>query len=91
MSEIYKYPLLLCEVQTIKLPINAKILVPAQLQHGEVCIWARVGTSLPRKETIVRIYRTGVEIDSSLNLKYCGTTRKYVECVEMTFHIFIEQ
>lgn len=43
MKTIYKYPLQLCDEQTIAMPKNASIL-SAQWVRGEICIYAVVDT-----------------------------------------------
>lgn len=55
---IYKYPLEVTDVQTIRLPRHSEILT-VQLQHGEPCLWAIVRPELPLEDRIIEIYGTG--------------------------------
>lgn len=87
MKKIYKYPLLIENKQAVSMPIGAEILT-VQLQNGIPCIWALVDTSSPLSDVSVRVYLTGVEVDQSPNLKYCGTFQMIGG--GFVFHVFID-
>jgi len=59
MRTIHKYPLLVTEEQGLDLPIG-HVLLTAQVQRGDVCIWAEVDdTETLRTAIKVKIVGTG--------------------------------
>ena len=60
MKTIYKYPLQLLDTQEVKLP---KWCTPlsAQMQNGEIVMWALVDTAEPLVSAMVTIIGTGDE------------------------------
>jgi hypothetical protein len=59
MNTVYKYPLELAELQSIKLPYRAEVLKVAHDAGGQLCIWAQVDTTLPTVSTLITISGTG--------------------------------
>lgn len=55
---IYKYPLPLTDVATIEMPQGAYVL-SAQVQRGDLFIWAMVNPDNPREKRHFRIAGTG--------------------------------
>ena len=73
--------------QVVSMPINAEILT-VQIQNGVPCIWALVDTSSPLSDVSVRVYPTGGEVDTSPNLKNCGTFQMIGG--GLVFHVFVD-
>ena len=57
-SRIWKFPLEVVDTQIVRMPINA-IILDAQMQHGELCMWALVNADIPLGERRINIYGTG--------------------------------
>lgn len=86
MKTIYKYPIKVTDEQTLKLPVNAKILT-VQTQNDTPCIWALVDTSEAQTENVdIRVYGTGHTINDSDNLDYIGTFQMHGG--SLVFHVF---
>lgn len=88
MKTIYKYSILVEDKQIVSMPVNAEILT-VQTQCNAPYIWALVDDSLPLSDMLIRIYPTGVEIDQSLRLRYCGTFQMLGG--NLVFHVFIDK
>lgn len=58
MQKIYKYPLPICDLHTIALPVGAKIL-SVGVQAETPCIWALVDVSAKVEPRHFRLYGTG--------------------------------
>jgi len=88
---IYKYPLVIQDVQTIKLPANAEILsVQSQIintfRDRELFLWAMVNPQLDtEQERTIHIIGTGNSMPNKV-LKYLGTTQMNT----FVWHIFEE-
>lgn len=66
------------------MPEGAQIL-SAQIQNGEVCLWALVDTEKPLKNKEIRIYGTGHPYEyTDQDAKYIGT----VQLKSFVWHIF---
>jgi len=74
MKKIFKFPLEIDDVQPVVIPQAAKIL-SVQMQHGELCLWAEVQTSLRHETRYIEIIGTGHEIDESHRREYIGTVQ----------------
>ena len=72
MKKIYKYPIEIIDIQTIKLPKGA-IMLTAQLQHGKPYVDPN---EIEAEDVTLRVYGTGQEIDDSLDLTYVGTIQE---------------
>lgn len=71
MRTIYKYPLKFwAEPQIVTMPMGAEI-VHVELQHGDITLWALLGTSMPAVVRKFAIRGTGHPIDEGM--KYVGT------------------
>lgn len=85
MKKVFKYPLSIVDLQTVTLPIGAKILC-IKLQNEEPCLWALVDPSLDEKETVnIRCAGTGHPIDEEIE--------EYIDTVilmngRLVFHFF---
>jgi len=62
MKTIYKYPLVITDLQTIQLPISAVILT-AKEQNGILQLWAEVETDNELEERIIEIFGSGNPIE----------------------------
>ena len=85
MKRIYKYPLETTDVQTVSMPIGAKILT-VQTQNEKPCIWASVNPEAPTEKRNIEIYGTGHEIHNEADLTYIGTYQMLDG--ELIFHAF---
>jgi hypothetical protein len=85
MKSIYKYPITVTDQQTVSMPAGAEILT-AQVQRGQVCLWARVD---PQKDDVrtqrnIRVAGTGHSVGP--DWKYIGTV--HLMGGDLVFHIF---
>lgn len=77
MKKIYKYPIKVVDIQTVKLPKGA-IILTTQLQEEKPYIWAYVDPNeIEAEDVTLRVYGTGQEIDDSLDLTYIGTIQEF--------------
>ena len=84
MKTIYKYKLLLDDVQTVEMPVGANIL-SAQMQNGELCLWAEVDDEKPTEYRSIWIYGTGHLMDDAL-VRYIST----VQDRSFVWHVYEE-
>lgn len=88
MKKIYKYPIKVVDIQTVKLPKGA-IILTTQLQEEKPCIWAYVDPNeIEAEDVTLRVYGTGQEINDSLDLTYIGTIQEFEE--RLVWHVFKE-
>jgi len=85
MKRIYKYPLETTDVQTVSMPIGAKILT-VQTQNDKPCIWALVNPEAPTEKRNIEIYGNGHEIHNEADLTYIGTYQMLDG--ELILHVF---
>lgn len=87
MKVIYKYPLMVADVQEIMLPEHGDFL-DVQCQHDKICMWAVVDTDEPLAKRTVYIVPTGGEFKLPAGVLYLGT----VQMLRGTFvwHVFME-
>lgn len=71
---IYKYPLMLRDMQIVTMPLNAKILT-VQFQHGDLCLWALVEPNNGVKRRVIEIFSTGNPINKA-ERNYIGTVQQ---------------
>lgn len=84
MKTIWKYPLQVTDLQTLEIPQGAQIL-SAQIQSGQLTLWALVDTSNPCEKVKIEVVGTGNPIDDSFS------DRKYISTVQMgpfVWHVF---
>lgn len=65
-SIIWKYPLRIDDVQTLKVPVDA-VPLAVKVQYGVPHIWVRCSPGLPQTEQDIRIYGTGNPIPDEAN------------------------
>lgn len=87
MKIIYKFPVKIEDLQTLKMPTGAQILC-VQMQGQEPFIWALIDTQNIDKEYIFELYGTGHEIHYDM-----GTERKYIGTFQthggqLVYHLF---
>lgn len=86
MKKIYKYPIKVVDIQTVKLPKGA-IILTTQLQDEKPYIWAYVDPNeIEAEDVTLRVYGTGQEINDSLDLTYIGTIQEYEG--RLVWHVF---
>lgn len=81
MKTIHKYQL---TDNVIKMRLDAQVLT-AQIQRGEICLWAMVNDEAPMEEREFRIIGTGHPVNESWRLIYIGTVQTSDGLV---FHVF---
>lgn len=82
--KILKFPLDLCDHQTIEMPINAQILT-VQIQHDKLCIWALCDETKDTIPIVISLYGTGNPIKEQPG-QYIGTVQMYNGTI--VFHAF---
>lgn len=86
MKIIWKFPIELTDEQRIEIPAGSKIL-SAQVQNGQICIWAIVDDSEVETEyRPVAIVGTGNKL-WCFDWEFVGT----VQQGDFVWHIFIKQ
>lgn len=73
MNAIWKYPLGIADVQTVKMPAHAKILC-AQMQGGDICLWAVVNPEAELTPRNIEVFETGNQMDDG-GREYIGTVQ----------------
>ena len=83
---VWKFPLVVDDVQIIEMPANAEILC-VQMQGDVPCLWARVESSRPTEPRKILIAGTGHEREDLWGLAhYIGTFQVYGG--KLVFHVF---
>ncbi|HSE44881.1 MAG TPA: hypothetical protein VLA89_06090, partial [Gemmatimonadales bacterium] len=72
MKTVWKYPIKIHDEQLVEMPGNAHILC-AQVQHGQVCLWALVNPEMPPESRKILITGTGHEREDLDFAQYIGT------------------
>lgn len=85
--KIFKYPILVTDVQSLEMPAGAKVLSIAE-QHERVCIWALVDPSAPIVLRRLVIHGTGHQADDIVGMQFVGTFISHGGT--LVFHAFIE-
>jgi hypothetical protein len=76
MNKIWKYKLATTDIQTIKMPLNPRILT-VQGQYGEPCLWALVDPDAKMVPITIVIHGTGHPVPEPLSLVYVGSYQLY--------------
>lgn len=75
MKRIYKYPVLL-GAQSIPMPEGAQVLT-AQLQQGQINIWALVDPNAEEVINVIEVYGTGHDLkDTTDKHNYIGSVQQ---------------
>lgn len=83
---IYKYQMPVLERFTMRLPKDAEI-IRMEDQGGMFWLWAVVDTNAPLEDRYFHAYKTGAEIDPTVNLRYIGFCAVFVQ-MELGLYIF---
>jgi hypothetical protein len=83
-QSIWKYPLKIEDVQTVRMPRGAEILT-VQDQKGVLCLWARVTIENPLEDRRFFIYGTGHR-HTFMHGKYVASAQQ--KDGELVWHIF---
>ncbi len=83
--KIWKWTLQLIDLQTIKMPIGAKMLT-VQIQYGNPQLWALCDPEEPTEGRHIAIYGTGNPVPDIVGQQYIAT---FQLCNgELIFHVF---
>lgn len=72
MKTIYKYPLEIVDVQTVKTNKSYKVVLVGN-QEGQLCLWLQVDTEKPTIDLQIVIKGTGHEIPKNPPLTHLGS------------------
>lgn len=90
METIYKYELKRDLINDVMMPEGAQVL-SAQIQYGEIVIWAKVNTDNPKVKRVFITEPTGapfVEIDEYEQREYISTCQIPFRATIFVFHVF---
>ena len=85
MQTIWKYELIITDIQEIEIPKNSHILT-VQTQRGMPCIWAIIDSEAEKSKLKIYTFGTGNPIPRNFNGEYIGTY--LVKNDELVFHVF---
>jgi hypothetical protein len=85
MKTIWKFPLEVTDVQSVRMPRGARILC-VQVQGGVPCLWAEVDPQAASEDRTLRIYGTGHPMAEGEQRVYIGTFQ--LVQMEMVFHVY---
>ena len=85
MVTIYKYPLVVDDVQLVETHRDATVLC-VQVQHGGPVVWLRVNTERPRCRRTFRVVGTGHPANDIVVMPYVGTFQ--LQGGALVFHLF---
>ena len=84
MKTIFKYAVEITDEQVVKMPKGAHAL-SAQIQNGQLCVWAMVDTESELVDRTVRIFGTGNPVDLNGMWQFLGTVQERI----FVWHVFI--
>jgi hypothetical protein len=87
MLRVYKYPLIVADLQHVALPIWSRPLT-VQVQQGALCLWALVNPAGPTRGLAVRMVGTGHDFADALDWTYLATVQLHGG--DLVYHVFIE-
>jgi hypothetical protein len=86
MKTVWKFPLVIDDVQYVQMPANAHILT-VQMQESTPCLWALVNPAMPVESRKILIAGTGHPREDLNDLvNYIGTFQDYGG--SLIFHVF---
>jgi hypothetical protein len=85
MKTIWKFPLEVTDVQTVRMPRGARILC-VQVQSGVPCLWAEVDPKAETELRTLRIYGTGHPMAEGEQRNYVGTFQ--LVGMGLVFHVY---
>ena len=94
MRSIYKYSIVNSKDGVIEGPITK--LLTAQVQHGDIVIWAEVDTDKPNRKFQVMPIGTGWPLDAPAGKECVLDSHTYISTVQMgggalVFHIYAKE
>lgn len=85
-KSIWKFPIKIDDEQLILMPEKCELL-SAQVQHGQICLWAIVNPSAPTAHRVIRMAGTGHDLSNRPNLgEFISTVQ--VNGGQFIFHVF---
>ena len=87
MTTIYKHQLKITDRQNVSMPFGAELL-SVQVQHNEVCLWAKVESNNHPQDRTIEIFGTGNPIyeDMGVSRKFIGTVQTHEGA--LVWHVF---
>jgi hypothetical protein len=85
-TRVYKYELTIGDWVSVTMPVDAEPLT-VQVQHGVLCLWARVTIGAPPCVHHFRIAGTGHDLGSGVG-RHIGTFQ--LADGDLVFHVFAE-
>ena len=94
MRSIYKYSIVNSKDGVIEGPITK--LLTAQVQHGDIVVWAEVDTDKPNRKFQVMPIGTGWPLDAPAGKECVLDSHTYISTVQMgggalVFHIYAKE
>ena len=83
---IWKYVLVIDDVQYIEMPMGAKLL-DVQMQNGNPCLWVLVNPNAERESRAIYMRGTGHNANHVKDLTYVATFQMHNG--ELIFHVFV--
>lgn len=75
-KRIFKYPLVVDDVQTLTMSQGVQFLT-VQTQYDVPCLWALVDADAPSKQVEIVIHGTGHPANDTANMQYIGSFQQY--------------
>lgn len=84
---IWKFPIVITDLQTVPLPDGAKVLTVAE-QRGDLCLWAEVNPDAPKVKRTFEVFGTGhpMHTDMGVERGYVGTAQ--TEGGSFVWHVY---
>ncbi len=83
--KVFKYVMEITDYVDLDMPSGAEVLT-AQMQNGDLCLWAKVDENAPKEKRRFRIAGTGHPLEGKH--EYISTVFPYND--SLVFHIFEE-
>jgi hypothetical protein len=84
MQKILKFPLSTSDVQTLEIPVDAKILC-VKVQHGHPCAWVMLDPLAPTALRHITLYSTGRIVPERIG-RYIDTILMHED--RLVLHVF---
>ena len=87
MKTIWKFPIEITDVQPVNMPQGAEIL-SAQMQGGQLCLWALVDSEKLTTERVIEVFGTGnpIHVDMGVGRKFIATAQ--TAQMPLVWHVF---
>lgn len=85
---IWKFPLDVTSTQVVPMPVGARVLC-AQLQQGQLCLWAVVDPEAERRSRVVQVAGIGHRLPDAVcdGFDYVGTA----QARPFVWHVFLQK